>query len=62
MKPELTLPMIPQANNGSTPSAVSAGRVGAAEAAELRAFAAEPCEAVVTWQVKQNPELSPWYK
>jgi hypothetical protein len=40
----------------------AAGRVGAAEATELRTFATELREAVVAWLSKQHPELSPWLR
>ena len=39
----------------------AAGRVSAAEARELRKFAAELREAVVAWLGKCHPELSPWH-
>lgn len=40
----------------------AAGRVSAAEAKELREFAAELREIVVTWLAEKHPELSPWKK
>ena len=40
----------------------AAGRVSAAEAKELRKFAAELRDAVVAWLGRTHPELSPWKK
>jgi hypothetical protein len=38
----------------------AAGKVSAKEAKELRKFAAELREIVVTWLTEKHPELSPW--
>ena len=40
----------------------AAGRVSAAEAKELAAFACELREAVVEWLGRTHPDLSPWQK
>ena len=40
----------------------AAGRVSAADAKELRGFAAELREAVVAWLGNTHPKLSPWKK
>lgn len=40
----------------------AAGKVTAAEAKELRAFALELRETVIDWLAEQHPQLSPWGK
>jgi len=40
----------------------AAGKVSAKEAKELREFAAELREIVVTWLAEKHPDLSPWGK
>ena len=40
----------------------AAGKVSTKEAKELREFAAELREIVVTWLAEKHPELSPWKK